>query len=50
MLNFDRPDPLAGLMGRTSKGQGEGEGKGEKNGRGREREGPPPFANSWIRP
>jgi len=45
------PDPLAGLRGPARKGRGvDGDGKGEKKGRGREREGPPPFANSWIRP
>jgi len=46
------PDSLAIVRVPSSRGRGKGGrgGKGEKKGRGREREGPPPLANSWIRP
>jgi len=41
------PDPVAGVMGHTSKEEGRGgrgrRGKGEKKAREREREGPPPI-------
>jgi len=45
-------DNLAGLKGPTSKAEKHGieSGKRKKKGNKREREGPPPFANSWIRP
>jgi len=46
------PRPLAGLRGPHSKTMGR---RREKEGKGKRREGqgtkgPPPFANSWIRP